>query len=143
MVSNKKQWSIEVATALLVLLWTYAGLSKLLGWSQFLVTLREANPLQYPLPLTAWALIAMEAGIVVLLLLRSWCWLGALFSAMLLVLFTVYISFLFWYLPNMPCSCGGVLQVLGWKAHIVFNLFFLCLSGYLFIQTSNLLRNQA
>jgi putative oxidoreductase len=33
------------------------------------------------------------------------------------------------FFGRVPCSCGGVIQVLGWKTHMVFNLFFLLLTG--------------
>jgi hypothetical protein len=28
---------------------------------------------------------------------------------------------------NLPCSCGGVIQQLSWKQHIVFNISFIVL----------------
>jgi hypothetical protein len=32
------------------------------------------------------------------------------------------------YFGRVPCSCGGVLKIMGWKTHFVFNLFFLLLT---------------
>jgi hypothetical protein len=31
--------------------------------------------------------------------------------------------------PYLPCSCGGILETMNWKEHLVFNLVFVCLAA--------------
>jgi phage shock protein PspC (stress-responsive transcriptional regulator) len=38
---------------------------------------------------------------------------------------------------RLPCSCGGVLQQLSWKQHLIFNLFFLLLAVVGIVLESN------
>lgn len=47
-------------------------------------------------------------------------------STLLMTAFTIYIVLIIsGYFPKVPCTCGGVIRALGWKAHLVFNLIFL------------------
>jgi hypothetical protein len=46
-----------------------------------------------------------------------------------MTLFTAYIIAMFIVAPEMPCSCGGIIQQLSWKQHIVFNCIFIGLNG--------------
>jgi len=32
------------------------------------------------------------------------------------------------YTPNLPCSCGGVLQQMTWNQHLIFNVVFTLLA---------------
>jgi hypothetical protein len=32
------------------------------------------------------------------------------------------------FAEHLPCNCGGVLQKMNWRQHLIFNLFFICLS---------------
>jgi hypothetical protein len=117
---------ISAATGLLVLLWSYTALQKLVGFHRFVVTLRSTSiPL---LPYSAGALLVLELGIVILLLFsRTQRW-GALLSTVLLLCFSVYIGCMLAFQSHLPCSCGGVLENMSWPQHLVFNLFFLVLS---------------
>jgi len=45
-----------------------------------------------------------------------------------MVMFTAYIFIILNYTSFVPCSCGGVLEKLGWQSHLVFNLFFVFLA---------------
>lgn len=117
---------IAAATGLLVLLWSYTALQKLVGFHRFVITLRGTFiPL---LPYSAGILLALEFAIAIMLLFsRTQRW-GALLSAVLLLCFSVYIGCMLAFQSSLPCSCGGVLETMSWPQHLVFNLFFLLLS---------------
>ncbi|MFB9844028.1 MauE/DoxX family redox-associated membrane protein [Mucilaginibacter ginsenosidivorans] len=118
-----------IAAALLILLWAYAAVSKLLDFDQFRgELLNQAIPRETAYPLS-WLLPLSELSAAALLLFPKTEYRGFLLSALLLTLFSGYIALVllgFW--ERIPCSCGGVLRHLGWGPHLVFNLAFLALS---------------
>ena len=42
-----------------------------------------------------------------------------------MTMFTVYIILILNFSDFVPCSCGGVLENLSWKEHVVFNVLFI------------------
>lgn len=118
----------EIAGYLLVFLFTYTGVSKLMDRSSF-----EAVLLQSPLVMNyaiiiSWLLPVVEIVIAILLLWKKYRITGLVLSLIVLVIFTIYIGYMILYIPSLPCSCGGVLKELSWRSHILFNLFFIILT---------------
>lgn len=125
---STKYWMLQGIVSLLILLWIYASLSKLTDIDQFT---REIKQQHLPL-LTAqtvvWLLPAIELITATLLIFPEWRRTGLLLSSILMFIFTIYIILvLSGYFKNIPCSCGGVLKHLGWRNHLIFNIFFLVL----------------
>ena len=122
----KKEITIEVLAALLILLFLYAGFSKWFDIARFRHDLSNQ-----PLPhwmggLLVWILPASEILTAILLFSERTRPLGFLISTVLLSIFTVYIILgLSGAFHRVPCSCGGVIRSLGWKNHLFFNAFFL------------------
>ncbi|MFX9224384.1 MauE/DoxX family redox-associated membrane protein, partial [Acinetobacter baumannii] len=44
------------------------------------------------------------------------------------IMFTSYISYMVLFIPNLTCSCGGVIKEMSWRQHLGFNLFFIIIS---------------
>lgn len=44
-------------------------------------------------------------------------------------MFTAYIFIILSFTIYIPCSCGGVLETMGWTEHLVFNLFFVAMAS--------------
>jgi hypothetical protein len=44
-----------------------------------------------------------------------------------MVMFTAYIVAILNFSNYVPCSCGGVLEKLGWREHLIFNSAFVVL----------------
>lgn len=79
--------------------------------------------------LLAYTLPALEMITVVLLVIHTTRLLGLYLSLLLMTLFTGYVlAVLLGLFGRIPCSCGGVIELLGWKEHLVFNIFFLVIS---------------
>jgi putative oxidoreductase len=53
---------------------------------------------------------------------------GLYASVLLISIFTIYLGYMIFFIPALPCSCGGVLRYLSWQQHVVFNLFFILLA---------------
>ncbi len=111
-----------VFTFLLIVLWSYASVSKLF-------TLERSRAALEPIfgsglaSLVSQAVPVAELITVGLLVFRParragwWC------SFTLLAVFTGYIVLVLGdAFHHTPCTCGGVLEILSWKEHLVFNI---------------------
>jgi hypothetical protein len=130
-------------SALLLLLFLYTSLSKLVDHETFKNVL-SASPLLKPVAgIVAWLLPVTELGIVVLLFVPFLRIKGFYASFILISLFTLYLIYMIAFTPNLPCNCGGVLKLLSWQQHVFFNLFFILLSltGILLFKRTKKKRN--
>lgn len=112
-----------IPTAILILLWTYTGLEKLVRFEQS----RKAF-LNQPTPneleeILAYAIPGVELLLALLLLFSITRWWGYLGSALLLTVFTTYVG-LIWVgaFPRVPCNCAGIIDSMGWAEHFWMNL---------------------
>ncbi len=114
---------------LLILLFTYTAVSKWLNMEAHLYAMRN-QPFSRPLNnFLAYSIPVVEIITVILLLMQRTRLMGLLVAFILMLLFTGYVGMVLLHVfGRIPCSCGGVLEQLGWKEHLVFNLFFLLIS---------------
>lgn len=119
---------VETISLLLIVLFIYAATSKLWDFGQFKVQLGQSPVLTAYADGLAWMVPGVEY-LLALLLLFNGTRLAAFYSSLaLMVMFTTYILLVLNFSDYIPCSCGGVLEDLGWTEHIVFNLFFVALA---------------
>jgi hypothetical protein len=125
----RRKYIIDIISFLLILLFVYTAMSKLMDFKQFKEQMfNQALPHEIALTLI-WTLPGFEILTALMVFFKQSRLLGYYLSAILMCLFTLYIALvLLHYFSRVPCSCGGVIKALGWKMHIVFNLFFLLLS---------------
>lgn len=125
----KRQILIECISALLILLFLYASMSKFLDFHTF-----TGEMLNQPLPhyLTRFLIGFIpitEIVLCLLLLFERTRLLGLYGSLGFMSLFTIYsIIIILNFFGRIPCSCGGVIKRLTWRQHIVLNLFFVAIS---------------
>ena len=124
-----KKWIPDIICGLLILLFTYAAISKLTDrphfqavLSQMLLIKRFAGFISFALPVT-------ELVVCALLFTPHTRLLGLYASFGLLISFTVFIGYMILFVPNLLCNCGGVLEQMSWRQHLVFNLIFIALSA--------------
>ena len=128
-----RQISISVISALLILLFSYAAINKILDYHKFSGQLKS-SPLVRPVAeILTWLIPSAELYAIVLLLVRDWRRNGMMLSAVLMALFTIYISLMLIFSKKLPCSCGGVIDQLTWTQHLIFNFVFLALAATGFI----------
>jgi cytochrome c oxidase subunit IV len=123
-----KETAIKIICTLLVFLFAYAAISKLLDYSTFQVQLSQSPYITRFANVIASALPAVELIVAVSFAfshLRLFAFYAALF---LLSLFTAYLVAMLNFSYYIPCSCGGLLSSLSWKEHILFNIVFILLS---------------
>ena len=107
---------------LLIILWIYAAVSKLVDYELFIDQLkRQPLPAWAPL-LFSWALPAIEITTALLLCFESTRSYGMAASCIMLACFTIYTGLaLSGAYGSTPCSCGGIFSFMQWKGHLVFN----------------------
>jgi putative oxidoreductase len=123
-----KRLLTTAAPALLILLFVYAAVSKLLDFKDFNWQMHNQNVPPEVAAVLVYLVPGSELLAAALLLLERTKAAGLLLSAFLLTVFSGYIALVllgFW--SSVPCSCGGVLKGMGWGQHLAFNLFFLFL----------------
>jgi len=123
-----RSFLVPVAGYLYVLLFVYAALSKLLDFENFQVQLAQSPLLSAYAGIIAPLVIFVELLIVLLLALKGTRLTGLYGSLFLMIAFTVYIYLILNYSDFIPCSCGGIIEKLGWREHLVFNITFALLA---------------
>ena len=128
-----KKIAIEIICFLFILLFTYAAVMKLMDVQKFTVQIGKSPLLTNFAGVVAWGIPITElliAGMLAITRFRFWG-LNAAFG--LMTMFTAYIIAILQFSEHIPCSCGGVLESMGWTEHLIFNIGFviLGLSGVL------------
>ena len=125
----KRQVLQECISALLILLFVYASLSKFIDWKTFYGEMHNQPLPKSWTPFLVWIIPCTEIAISVSLLFERTRLLAFYASLVVMGLFTIYTGvILLHFFPYIPCSCGGVIKRLTWRQHLVLNLFFVALS---------------
>jgi uncharacterized membrane protein YphA (DoxX/SURF4 family) len=138
----KKQISLEIICFAFILLFMYAALSKLADYEKFAVQIGQSPMLTSMAKFVAWFIPTIEIIVSILLAWPRFRLIGLFASFTLMIIFTSYIVAITQFSDYVPCSCGGILEKLGWKEHLVFNIIFdlLALAGIMLssgTETSN------
>lgn len=124
----KRGFFVTVCCCLLILLFAYTGMSKIVNHNLFTVQIEKSVLLQPIAPVIALGVPGIELVIAFILVLPRTRLVGLYASFYLLCFFTIYILYALTFYDKMPCKCGGVLQSLSWQAHTWFNVFFIAVS---------------
>lgn len=135
---NKNKVIVAVSY-LYIILFVYASISKLLDFENFQIQLGQSPILSAYAGVVSIAVIVFELVLAGLLLFKRTRLIGFYGSFSLMVCFTVYIFLILNYSEFIPCSCGGVLEKLGWTEHLIFNIAFIVLAflAIILIQENN------
>lgn len=120
--------SIELIAFLFAVLFLYAAVSKLLDFQKFAVQVNQSPILTGLGGFIPMAVIGVEIVTCLLLYIPRLRLAGLLVSFTLMTIFTTYIVVILTVSPYVPCSCGGVLEHLGWGEHLLFNSAFIVLA---------------
>lgn len=118
----------EIISALLIILFVYASVSKIIAFDEFKLQLSKSPFITQFSTTLAWSLPVIEIAVSVLLVFPALRLLGFYMSLFLLSMFTSYLIAMLNFSYYIPCSCGGVLSGLTWNEHLWFNIFFLALT---------------
>lgn len=113
--------TIEAITSVLLLLWIYTGLNKLIHYDKFSFEIGRSPFLQHIPPLAVAVIPVSELLIAALLIFKRTRLLGLYVSLFLMTLFTGYVYIMLHYAYDLPCSCGGIIELLTWEQHLIVN----------------------
>jgi len=119
---------VQVISYLYVLLFVYSAVSKFLEFEDFRVQLAQSPLLSAYAGIIAPSIIIIEILIAIILCFRILQLLGLYASFYLMMAFTEYIFLILNFSDFIPCSCGGIIEELGWTEHLVFNIVFILLA---------------
>lgn len=123
-----KSVSIELVSVLYILLFVYAAVSKLLDFENFQAQLGQSPLLSPFADFVSFAVIAVELIVAVLLSIARVRYFALWGAIALMSMFTAYIVIILHFSSFVPCSCGGILEKLGWTEHLFFNMVLLLLA---------------
>jgi len=123
-----KSTIVEIISMLFVILFLYTGISKLMEYAVFKEQIAASPILQPIAPFIAWALPLTEFLVCILLIIPRWRLKGLYASLILMTAFTLYIGAIMTFNKELPCSCGGIISLLSWRDHLVFNSVFILLA---------------
>lgn len=125
----KKQIFIEIISLLFVILFVYAAVNKLMDVEKFQVQIGR-SPLLTPFALIlSWTIPLVEIVISLAVATSRYRLIGLYAAFSLMIMFTGYIVAILNFSDDIPCSCGGVLEKLGWTEHLIFNVCFVVLAA--------------
>lgn len=114
---------------LYILLFVYAAVSKLIDFENFQAQIGQSPLLSVLAAYVSVGVIILEISIAIMLAVPYLRIAGLYMAFTLMVIFTVYIYLILNYSSFVPCSCGGILENMGWKEHLIFNIAFAVLAA--------------
>ncbi|HWW41461.1 MauE/DoxX family redox-associated membrane protein [Pedobacter sp.] len=118
---------VDVISALFILLFVYAALTKVTDYHKFRIELGKSPLLTSYARIIAVAIPGIELLISLLIAVKRFQYYAMYFAFSLMALFSAYIVAILKFSPYVPCSCGGILQNMNWNQHLIFNIGFLLL----------------
>lgn len=116
-----KERIVDIIAFLFILLFMYTAVSKLLRFEYFRGVIEQTMELKPFAVLIQWAVPVGEIIASIMLAIGRFR-LKGLFGAMILMFFfTTYVAWILGFSKQLPCACGGVIEAMGWRAHLIFN----------------------
>ena len=126
-----------MALLLLIMLWLYTGMDKILENEKFVfqMGLSPLGLVAYNNQLLGWVVPVIELALACALAIEKTRRVGLFASIFLLFVFEFYIAAMLLSHSELPCACGGVVALMSWRGHLLFNLFFIaCAAGHLYFE---------
>jgi uncharacterized membrane protein YphA (DoxX/SURF4 family) len=118
-----KNWLVDVSQILLVGVFLYSAISKVLDYSDYYRNLMR-SPLFHTgeVLIISHVVIIIEFATAVMLLIPKTRRTAFGLAFFLLISFSFYLTAIAFFFSSLPCGCGGILSKLGFGPHIVINL---------------------
>lgn len=121
--------SQQIICSLLIILFVYTGLNKLMDHETFISQLRKSPFMQWGPDFVSYAIPIGELLLALGLIVKKTRMLALFGSFFLMAMFTGYIWIMLTYANDLPCSCGGIIGMMSWNAHLIFNGIFTVLTA--------------
>lgn len=126
---------VEIVSFFFILLFCYASISKIMDFENFQIQIGQSPMLSSFTKLISYGVLIVELLVCMFLIFPITRKIGLFASYVLMVLFTVYIYIILNYSEFVPCSCGGILEKMGWQTHLIFNIICIVFAGLAFYFT--------
>lgn len=126
----KRQVLLHISIALLILLYSYTALSKVLDQYRFVFQMK-LSPFSLVKNFAAiwgWIIPLLEIAIVLMLCFERTQRQALYLSIVLFLIFEIYIVGMLMTGLKLPCACGGVIAFMSWKMHVLFNAIFMIIN---------------
>lgn len=133
--SKTKEIVIDIICYLFVILFVYTASNKIWKFDSFVFVLGKMPFIGETFnSFVGYFIPTAEIIISITLITPIAKKVGLLSSLVLMISFTLYLIFMFFYAAQLPCNCGGVISRMTWGQHIWFNIVFILLAviGYKF-----------
>lgn len=121
---SKRTTIVEIISALLIILFIYTGINKMMDFAKFKYEMGRSPFIQNMAGFIAYTLPPGELLISLVLIIKRTRLLGLYISFVIMALFTGYIWLMLNYAYDLPCSCGGIISKMSWDEHLRFNSVF-------------------
>lgn len=120
-------------------LYMYTASSKLWDMEKFIKGIADVPYIgNYAQPI-GWDVVQLEILLAIGLIIPRFQRRALLGSTVLIGIFTLYLALMMYFVPNHLCSCGGVIESMGWNTHLAFNILWLILGIWSIRQKSNII----
>lgn len=126
--SFNKKLIVDIICYAFFILFLYASTSKLIDYEKSELQMSKSPIITDFAPILVWLVPTLEIIIAIMLLIPRTLMVALYASLAMMSLFTAYIIAILYFTDTIPCSCGGVLERLGWGEHLVFNIIFIVLA---------------
>ncbi|KIC61354.1 MauE/DoxX family redox-associated membrane protein [Chryseobacterium taiwanense] len=116
------KFTVNCISYFFILLFIYASISKVLDFENFQIQIAQSPILSAYASFISYAVISIELIVALFLVISKLRLLGLYGSMGLMTSFTIYIYFILNFSDFIPCSCGGILEKMGWTEHLIFNI---------------------
>jgi uncharacterized membrane protein YphA (DoxX/SURF4 family) len=133
----RKDRVATIISYLFILLFVYAAVNKILEFENFQAQLGQSPLLSAFTGFISYAILTVEIIVAIALSIPKSRLIGLYAAFLIMVMFTAYIVVILNYSSFIPCSCGGILEKMEWKGHLVFNIGFCILAVWGIIASSS------
>ncbi|WP_430613198.1 MauE/DoxX family redox-associated membrane protein [Flavobacterium sp. JP2137] len=135
--------SKQVIIYFFIILFVYAALSKILDFENFQIQVAQSPLLSAYATLITYITIISELIIAFLLCFPKTIKLGLYLFLGMMTAFSVYIYLILNFSPFVPCSCGGILEKMGWQEHLWFNIIITLIAVIILVFTPKNIEGKA
>jgi len=119
----KRSTLIEIICYAFFLLFIYASFAKLVIYPTYVRDLGRSPLISDFASVLSVGIPTIELTIATLVLIPKTRRAGLIASFIVMALFSLYVAYILFFAAKRPCSCGGIFRDMGWRTHLIFNLF--------------------
>lgn len=118
----KGEQVINSIAALFLLLFAYTAINKYMGIDAFKHVLKDYPIIGKAATVIAGTVLISELVVVAALFFPATRLFGLYGSLGLMTVFTIYLFYMLGFTTSRVCTCGGMLGIMTWPQHLVFNI---------------------